>query len=151
VGQHNFRLVGSLPINTLVLAHGENSITFPMGSRRPTTARNVYCESPRTGRLHALQLLDKGLALAHRDHNWVHHELVGSLPINTLVLAGGENSLTFPMGSCRPTTARNVYFESPRTGRLHALQMSDNRLALAHRDHNRLQHENVVWASIIFG
>ena len=77
VGQHHVQLVGSLLINTLVLAHGENALTFPMGSHRPTTTRNIYCESPRMGLLHASQLLNNRLALAHREHNGLPNECVG--------------------------------------------------------------------------
>ena len=125
VGQHHVQLVGSLPINTFVLVHGENALTFPMGSHWPIPTRNIYRDSSRMGPLHASQLLNNQLALAHREHNGLPDECVGWACIigvschRNSHIGRYVNTQRFPMNSRWPTAARSVECASPRIGPLH--------------------------------
>ncbi len=61
------------------------------------------------GPLHALQLLDNWLALAHREYNGLPHAVNGGfLLIEMLVLARDANTLVFPVSSRWPSIQKRL-------------------------------------------
>jgi len=114
VGLHDLLLTGFLLIEILVLACNPNALAFPMSSRWLTAARSL---SPHMGPHHVLQWLDwacfgpsgEKWAVPQECHvGQYNFQPVGSLLIETIILACDVNALMFPMSSCWPTATRNL-------------------------------------------